>query len=254
MRNRIAIAAATAGLLFVFQGAAFGAAPTPPAYVSAAIADPHRPKTDTERDADRLPAIMLGFSGVKPGDKVAELIPAGGYATRLLSAAVGPKGHIYSINLNTLNDNIKAQIKPVTDDPAYANVSVSNQVLGELKTPEPVDMVWTSQNYHDFKNPGMFFADTVAMDKAIFAALKPGGLYIIIDHVAAAGSGTRDTGTLHRIDPETVKAEVLAAGFVLEGENKALGNPNDPHTDRVPGAAGVRDKSDKFYFKFRKPR
>jgi predicted methyltransferase len=173
MKHHIAIAAA--GMLFAFQDAAFAAAATPPAYVSAAIADSHRPKTDSDRDADRLPAIMLGFSGVKPGDKVAELIPAGGYSTRLLSAAVGPRGHIYSINLNTLNDNIKAQIKPVTDDPAYANVSVSNQVLGELKTPEPVDMVWTAQNYHDFKNPGMFFADTVAMDKAIF------------DHVAAAG-------------------------------------------------------------------
>jgi predicted methyltransferase len=254
MRHRIAIAGCVAGLLFALQGVGFGAPANPPAYVAAAIADPHRPKTDTARDADRLPAVMLGFSGVKPGDKVAELIPAGGYSTRLLSAAVGPTGRIYAINLNTLNDNIKAQIKPVTDDPAYANVSVSNQVLGELKTPEPVDMVWTAQNYHDFKNPGMFFADTVAMDKAIFAALKPGGLYIIIDHVAAAGSGTRDTGTLHRIDPETVKAEVLSAGFVLEGESKDLGSPNDPHTARVPGAGNIGDKSDKFFFKFRKPR
>jgi predicted methyltransferase len=100
----------------------------------------------------------------------------------------------------------------------------------------------------------MFFADTVAMDKAIFAALKPGGLYIIIDHVAAAGSGTRDTGTLHRIDPETVKTEVLSAGFVLEGESKDLASPNDPHTARVPGAGNIGDKSDKFFFKFRKPR
>ena len=256
MKNHIAIAGCAAAMLFAFQGAgaAFGAAATPPAYVSAAIADSHRPKSDTDRDADRLPAVMLGFSGVKPGDKVAELIPAGGYATRLLSATVGPRGHIYSINMNSFNDAIKAQIKPVTDDPAYANVSVSNQVLSELKTPEPVDVVWTSQNYHDFKNPGMFFVDTVAMDKAIFAALKPGGLYIIIDHAAAAGSGTRDTGTLHRIDPATVKAEVLSAGFVLDGESKDLANPNDPHTQRVTGAEGIRDKSDKFYFKFRKPR
>jgi predicted methyltransferase len=242
-----------AALLLACYGASLGAANVP-AYVVAAIADSHRPKSDTDRDVDRLPAIMLGFSGVKPGDKVAELIPAGGYSTRLLSAAVGTKGHIYAINLDTLNDRIKEQIKPVTDDPAYANVSVSNQVLGELKVPEPVDVVWTSQNYHDFKNPGMFFADTVAMDKAIFAALKPGGLYVIIDHAAAAGSGTRDTGTLHRIDPETVKSEVLGAGFVLEGESKDLANPNDPHTQRVPGAGNVNDKSDKFYFKFRKPR
>jgi predicted methyltransferase len=252
-KNRIAIAACAA-LLLALPGSSFGAPANPPAYVKAAIADSHRPKTDTDRDADRLPAVMLGFSGVKPGDKIAELIPAGGYSTRLLSAAVGPKGHVYSINLATLNDRIKDQIKPVTDDPAYANVSVSNQDFSNLKLPEPVDVVWTAQNYHDFKNPGMFFADTAAMDKAIFAALKPGGLYVIIDHVAAAGSGTRDTGTLHRIDPETVKVEVLAAGFVLDGESKDLANPNDPHTARVPGQGGIGDKSDKFYFKFRKPR
>src|SRR6202521_484283 len=107
MKHHIAIAAAAAGLLFAFQSAAFAAPANPLAYVSAAIADSHRPKTDTDRDADRLPAVMLGFSGVKPGDKVAELIPAGGYATRLLSAAVGPRGHIYSINLNTMEDKIK---------------------------------------------------------------------------------------------------------------------------------------------------
>lgn len=253
MKNRMVTAAFAAVFLLASHGASLGAANVP-ANVTAAIADSHRPKSDTDRDADRLPAVMLGFSGVKPGDKVAELIPAGGYATRLLSAVVGPMGHVYSINLNTLNDRIKEQIKPVTDDPAYANVSVSNQVLGELKVPEPLDVVWTSQNYHDFKNPGMFFADTVAMDKAIFAALKPGGLYIIIDHVAEAGSGTRDTGTLHRIDPATVKAEVLAAGFVLDGESKDLANLGDPHTARVPGPGNVNDRSDKFYFKFRKPR
>ncbi len=254
MKIRIALAVlAAAGSLALSGGASFSATPNVPAFVKAAIADPHRPKSDTDRDADRMPAVMLGFSGVKPGDTVAELIPAGGYSTRLLSAAVGPKGHVYAINLATLNNNIKAQIKPVTNDPAYANVSVSDQDFSNLKVPERVDVVWTAQNYHDFKNPGMFFADTVAMDKAIFAALKPGGLYVIIDHVAAAGSGARDTGTLHRIDPELVKKEVLSAGFVLEGESKALANAGDPHTARVPGQGGIGDKSDKFYFKFKKP-
>src|SRR4051812_32568612 len=182
MHRSFVTAIAAIALLALADSEGFGATPNVPDFVRAAVADPHRPAADKMRDADRQPIDMLANSGIKPGDKVAELIPAGGYSTRLLSAAVGPKGHIYAINLDTLNDNIKAQIKRVTDDPAYANVSVSNQVLGELKTPEPVDMVWTAQNYHDFKNPGMFFADTVAMDKAIFAALKPGGLYIIIDH------------------------------------------------------------------------
>ena len=225
-----------------------------PAFVAAAVADQHRPKSDTDRDADRLPAAMLTDSGIKPGYIVAELVPAQGYATRLLSAAVGPKGRIYSLNLAKFADRIKDQIKPVLNDPAYANVSVSDQDFTQLKLPERADVVWTSQNYHDFKNPGMFYVDTLAMDKAIFAALKPGGLFVVIDHAAAAGSGVRDTGAMHRIDAAVVKAEAKEAGFVLAGESKALANPNDPHTGRITGQGGVGDKSDKFFLKFRKPK
>lgn len=255
MTVRFAYAAVAAIALFAFApGASFGASTKEPAFVAAAVADPHRPKTDTERDADRLPAIMLAFSGVKPGDKVAELIPAQGYSTRLLSAAVGPRGHVYSLNLPTLPAGVKDQIKAVTADPAFANVTVSDQDFTDLKLPEPVDVVWTAQNYHDFKNPGAFLVDTPAMDRAIFRVLRPGGLYVIIDHVAAPGSGTRDTGTLHRIDPAVVKAEVTAAGFRLLRETNELGNPNDPHTARVPGQNGIRDKSDKFFLVFQKPR
>lgn len=245
---------AAVALLFLAAGAAAVAATTVPPFIAAAVADSHRPQADRSRDADRKPAIMLSLSGIKPGDRVAELIPAGGYSTRLLSAAVGPKGHVYSINLSTLNQRIKDQIKSVTDDPAYANVTVLDEDFANLTVPEKVDLVWTAQNYHDFKNPGMFYADTVAMDKAVFTALKPGGLYVIIDHVAAPGSGTRDTGTLHRIDPDVVKKEVMAAGFRLVSESSELGNPNDPHTARVPGQGGIGDKSDKFFMKFQKPR
>ena len=255
MKPRLAPAAVAAIALFTFATApGFSAPAKEPAFVAAAVADSHRPKADTNRDADRMPAIMLGFSGIKPGDRVAELIPAQGYSTRLLSAAVGPKGHVYSINLATIPQRIRDQIKPVTNDPAYANVTVSDQDLSDLKLPEPVDLVWTAQNYHDFKNPGAFFVDTQAMDRAIFAALKPGGLYVIIDHVAAPGSGTRDTGTLHRIDPAVVKTEVTKAGFKLLRETSALGNPNDPHTARVPGQGNIGDKSDKFFLVFQKPR
>ena len=256
MNLRLAFAAiAAAGLMtFSFDPSFAAPAANPPAFIKAAVADPHRPKSDTDRDADRLPLAMLGFSGIKPGDVVAELVPAQGYATRLLSAAVGPKGHVYAINIVTLAQPIKDQTKAVLADPYYSNVSYTEQSLSNLKVPEYVDIVWTSQNYHDLKNPGQFNTDTKTMDKAIFSALKPGGLYVIIDHVAEAGSGTRDTGTLHRIDPAIVKAEVLAAGFQFVGESKALANPNDPHTARVPGPGNVNDKSDKFFFKFRKPR
>ena len=247
MKMRITVAACAAGVLLASYGAAFGAANIP-ANVAAAVSDTHRPQSDTSRDADRKPAETLAYAGIKQGDKILELIPAQGYMTRLLSAAVGPSGHIYTVNLPTLNDRIKAATKPVLDDPAYSrNVTYLEQNFSELKAPEPVDVVWTSMNYHDFKNAGMFSADTPAMNKAIFAALKPGGTYIVIDHIAAPGSGTRDTQSLHRIDPETVKAEVLAAGFTLEGESNLLRN-TEPHTGHSD------DKSDKFFYKFRKPR
>src|SRR4051812_5161801 len=199
MHRSFVTAIAAIALLALADSEGFGATPNVPDFVRAAVADPHRPAADKMRDADRQPIDMLANSGIKPGDKVAELIPAGGYSTRLLSAAVGPRGHVYSINLATLNDRIKEQIDPVVKDPAYANVSVLNEDFEQLKLPEPVDIVWTAQNYHDFQNPGMFHADTAAMDRAIFGALKPGGFFVVIDHAAAPGSGARDSGSLHRI-------------------------------------------------------
>jgi predicted methyltransferase len=254
MTNRFILAAfVAAGFFALSHGPSLSAVADVPAFVKAAVADPHRPKSDTDRDSDRLPLEMLGFSGVKPGDTVAELIPAQGYSTRLLSAAVGPKGHIYAINLPTIIQRFKDQTKPLLADPNYSNVSYMEQDFSTLKLPEQVDAVWTAQNYHDFNNPGQDHADTDAMNRAIFAALKPGGLYLVIDHAAAAGAGKRDTQTLHRIDPAAVKAEVLAAGFEFVGESTALANANDPHTARVLGQAGIGDKTDKFYYKFRKP-
>ena len=224
-----------------------------PAFVRAAVTDQHRPDSDKRRDGDRLPLEMLSFSGIRPGNTVAELVPAAGYSTRLLSAAVGPRGVVYTVNIKALPQNVKDQTNALRADANYGNVHYSEQDFADLKLPEFVDLVWTSQNYHDFKNMGPFLNDTAAMNKAIFAALKPGGLYVIIDHVAEAGSGARDTGTLHRIDPELVKREVTAAGFEFAGESKALAN-DEPHTGRVPGAGNIGDKSDKFFFKFRKPR
>jgi predicted methyltransferase len=244
MSNRLGRLAAAVLLL---SPVAVWAAEKMPAYVTKAVTDSHRPDADTKRDADRAPAPALAFSGVKPGDTVAELIPGGGYMTRLLSAVVGPKGHVYAINWKAMPDRMKAALKPVTDDPAYANVSGLEVDPADFKVPERVDVVWTSMNYHDFKNMGALHADTAVLDKAIFDALKPGGVFILIDHSAEAGSGTRDTQTLHRIDPATVKAEVLAAGFKLDGQSDAQKNPADDHTKHSD------DKSDKMFFKFRKP-
>jgi predicted methyltransferase len=111
--------------------------------------------------------------------------------------------------------------------------------------------VWTSQNYHDLHNfPGV---DIAVFNQLVFDALKPGGIYLILDHAAEPGSGTRDTATLHRIDAETVKKEVLAAGFVLVGGSDLLRQPGDAHAVKVFDPS-VRGKTDQFILKFRKPK
>jgi len=246
MKRRYALAALASALLVSSYAVSLGAQAVPPA-VQNAVADMGRPQADKDRDAVRHPEAVLAASGIKAGDKVVELSPGGGYMTRLFSKLVGPSGKVYAANLPTFNERYAAGPIEVSKNPAYSNVTVVTQPYDMLKLPEPVDVVWTSENYHDFQNNGMFKTDTAAMDKAIFAALKPGGMYIVTDYPAAAGSGTRDTQALHRIDPEVIKREVTAAGFRLESESNVLANPGDNL-----GARSSQASSQVFY-KFRKP-
>jgi predicted methyltransferase len=227
-----------------------------PAYIAAAVADPGRPDEDKQRDANRKPAETLLFAGVKPGEKVVELVPARGYFTRILSKAVGPKGHVYALspprrpNAAPDSPDPVAATTAIAAEPAYSNVSVQAGSLAKISVPEPADMVFTALNYHDVHNvPNV---DMAAFNKSIFDALKPGGVFVVVDHAAAAGSGARDTSTLHRIDPETVKSEVLAAGFVLAGESKLLASSEDNHTLAVFDPS-IRGKTDQFILKFRRP-
>jgi predicted methyltransferase len=227
-----------------------------PAYITAAVADPNRPATDTKRDANRKPAETVAFAGVKPGDRVLELMPGRGYGyfTKILSKVVGPKGWVYSLIPSELDplfakNNIKI---PPPPDANFPNVSFLHIPLDKIVVPESVDLVWTSQNYHDFHNDEFGKPDMGAVNKGVYDALKPGGIYFILDHAAEAGSGTRDTDTLHRIDPAVVKKEVEAAGFVFAGESKVLHNPKDDHTKKVFDSS-IRGETDQFIFKFRKP-
>jgi predicted methyltransferase len=246
MKSRIVMAATAAALLM--SSAPVFAAQAVPADVSASIADTSRPQADKDRDPARHPAELLTFIGAKRGDKISELVPGGGYVTRLLAKVVGPTGHVYATNLPTLNDRFKTGVNPIIADSSYGNVTVVEQPFGELKFPEPLDVVFTSENYHDFQNMGMFKTDTNALDKAAFAALKPGGLYVITDYVSAPGTGTTQTQSLHRIDPAVIKQEVTAAGFVLDGESNAMMNPMDDLTKRSGQG------SSQIMLKFRKPR
>ncbi len=245
-----------AAALAVAVGAPRAVAASIPDNIAAAVADSSRPEADRQRDANRKPAEVLAFTGLKPGAQVAELLPGGGYFTRIISKAVGSSGHVYGLVPSPRADapadapDFAARVKVIAADPNYANVSVVVEPFSELKVPVPVDLVWTSQNYHDLHNlPGL---DLGVFNKLVFDDLKPGGTYLILDHRAEAGSGSRDTRTLHRIDPEIVKKEVLAAGFVFVGSSKLLERPSDSHKLKVFDPA-VRGRTDQFILKFRKP-
>ncbi len=165
-----------------------------------------------------------------------DLIPGGGYWTTLLAKAVGPGGQVYAIwptQYEAADGKQPADYRALVASPDYANVAVLEQSAAGFTTPQPVDLVLTSQNYHDYNDKFMGPVDLAVLNSAVFAALKPGGVYLVIDHVAAAGSGLRDTDTLHRIDPATVKAQVVQAGFRFVGESRLLANPQDDHTRTV---------------------
>jgi len=232
-----------------------GAQTTIPSYVAAAVDDPSR-SADASIDDRRKVAELTAFAGIKPGDKVLELIPGSGYFTRVFSKVVGPKGHVYTV----WPEPYDKESTPDSDNlrklallPGYANISVDIQPAAALTTPKPVDVVFTSQNYHDYPDKFMGPTDPAILNKAVFAALKPGGYYIIVDHAAEAGSGLRDTDTLHRIDPEIVKRQVTAAGFKFVGESEVLRNPEDDHKVKVFDKS-IRGHTDQFVFKFRKPK
>jgi len=220
--------------------------------VADAIANPARPESDRKQDADRKSVEILVFSGIKPGDRVADFIPGRGYVTRLFSTIVGRRGHVYAVVPNEMSERAVASVKEIADDPAYPNVTVLRESVNDFNAPEKLDMVWTSMNYHDLHNDFLGPANLSVLNKAVFNALKPGGVYLVMDHAAAADSGLRDTDTLHRIDPEVVRKEVLAAGFKLEAQSDILKNPGDDHTLKVFDPA-IRGKTDKFIYRFRKP-
>ena len=242
MRRTLVLALLSAGLAI---GGVAVAQPQPSTEaVSNAVADSARPEADKARDAVRKPAEIVAFAGVKPGDKVAEIAPGGGYYTRILARTVGPEGKIYALmpafaaNRPGGLDAINALAEQ------YGNVEVVVIDYAATELPEPVDLVWTTENYHDLAN-----GNVGEVNSWVFGALKPGGSYFVEDH-AAPGTGLTATSTLHRIDPASVKEQVGAAGFALEAESDLLHNPDDPHT---ANPREVKPTSDKFALRFRKP-
>ena len=226
-----------------------------PAYVARAVADPSR-GDDVNNDARRKVAELVAFSEAKPGDSVLELIPGSGYFTRVFSKVVGAHGHVYALwpePYDKVSHPDSDMMRKLAQDPGYGNIEVLVQPAASLSAPTPLDVVFTSQNYHDYPDEFMGPTDPALLNRAVFAALKPGGTYIVVDHVAEAGSGLRDTDTLHRIDPAIVRQQVTSAGFEFVGESSVLRNPKDPHKVKVFDPS-IRKHTDQFAYKFRKPK
>ncbi|MBD8882085.1 class I SAM-dependent methyltransferase [Rhodanobacter sp. 7MK24] len=246
-------------LAFALPAAALampGAPPgqTAPAYVTTAMNDPAR-GSDRDDDARRQMAAVMAFAEVKPGQKVLELAPGSGYWTRVFSAIVGPAGRVYTVWPDEMwkhSAKSYANWQKLVATAHYGNVSLLKQPAAELSAPAKVDLVFTVQNYHDYHDAFMGPVDMAKFDKLVYDALKPSGVFVVIDHVAPAGSGLADTDTLHRIDPAVVKKEVESAGFVFDGESDALRNPADSHTAKVFDPS-IRGHTDQFIYRFRKP-
>jgi predicted methyltransferase len=219
-----------------------------PDYVAKAVADPSRPKTDSVRDTLRAPGETLAFVGVKPGMTVAEFFPSGGYYTRMISDVVGPKGKVYGID-NPKWD--KGEDAKMAAEPGHANVSIQLVKFGEFNLPQKVDVVWTTQNYHDLHVAEYGPVDIADFNERVHEALKPGGIYFVLDHQANPGTDDAQIAKVHRIEKSQVVKEVTAAGFKLVGESNALHRTTDDHTKGSSDPA-IKSHTDQFMLKFQK--
>jgi predicted methyltransferase len=243
------------------SGASAARAPAPaslsgaiPAAIATAVADPARPQAERDRDAVRHPAEVLAFAGVKPGDKVGELLPGRGYFTHVFCRIVGASGHVYTLGFPPPSD------RPPPPDmgtpgqgnatPGCDNITAIVAPVAEATLPGGLDLVWTSENYHDLNGSRIPPGALEAFNKRIYAALRPGGIYMVEDHAANAGTTLAQSEPLHRIDPAIVRQQLEAAGFQYVGESSVLRNPADTR-DAPPFS--LQGKSDKFLLKFRKP-
>ena len=200
--------------------------------------------------AFRVPEV-IAFMGVKPGNRVADII--GGRLTGSLARAVGPTGIVYAIETAEIaraHPEVLGMMRALAVN--SPNIVISADPVS-APLPGKLDAVLIRQNYHDLYDKFMGPANVAAFNRAVFQALKPGGTYVVLDHVAAAGSGISATETLHRIDPARVRSDILAAGFKFDGESKILANPADNHS-KIVFDPSVRGKTDQFLYRFRKPR
>lgn len=224
----------------------------PASLLARALADPAR-AAQRAADARRHPAELVALADLKPGQRILDLIPGDGYWTRIFARIVGPRGRVYSVWPRAYASEAMGNVATLRQiAKQYGNVTVQVQPGPLLTAPEPLDVVWTSDNYHDYNDKFMGRPGSLAFARSAYRILKPGGLFIVIDHAAAAGHGLGDTETMHRIERAQVIREASAAGFRLVGESSALRNPKDPLNIPVFDPK-IRFRTSQFALKFRKP-
>lgn len=240
--------AALIALTLAAQEAPGSGAPDPVAHAA-------RPASDRARDVTRKPYEILDFAGVRAGWRVGEYMPGAGYFTRVLAERVGPAGRVWAYQpeeIIRLRPAFLTEIEAVAGEPAHLHVSVLTGPTRSFQAPEALDLVFTAQNYHDLYGPYAAAGTGAAFDQAVFAALEPGGVYLIVDHHAAAGTGLAGASALHRIEKAAVIRAVTAAGFEFEAESEILLSGQDDLAKDVFDPV-IRGRTSQFVLRFRKP-
>ncbi|HVY87810.1 MAG TPA: hypothetical protein VG942_03030 [Hyphomonadaceae bacterium] len=251
MKSQWRLYAVFAAAVLALSACATAPAPIP---TEQAMKDPRRPAEDVALDSQRQGAAVLDISGIRPGWKVADLMQGAGYFTRLFVAKVGPAGKVYAWSPDAF---MKAKPALYDDSLNVLQRAYPTQIVtmrssfDDLVFPEKLDLIFTSQNYHDLHMKVFPEGLAAEMNRKVYDSLKPGGIYLVVDHVA--NPDTADApNTVHRIDPAVLRKEIEAAGFKFDGESTALRRPADDHKLMVMNPA-IRGKTDQIIYRFRKP-
>jgi len=240
-------------LASIALAAASGASAKPADY-QPAVAFKGRPADAVAMDAGRHPAEVLDFMGLKKGMSAVDVLTGGGYYAEIMAQAVGPKGSVVAWEPQGFADRAKDKLDPLLA--REPNVKLITDFRMAMPA-DAYDFAMIHLNYHDFywesEKYGVVRTDPNQVLGVLYAAMKPGGIVAVIDHVGPAGDTRAVVDKFHRIDPETVKADFKRAGFVLDGESDMLRVSADDHTKNVFDPA-VRGKTDRFVFRFKKPR
>jgi predicted methyltransferase len=203
----------------------------------------------------KIVSELISFARIEDRATVIDIFPGDGDWTRLFADAVGPEGRVYAFvpaEVSHFPNDPVGKMRALANEPDRANIeAVSADIVTLTEVPQPVDVVWVHLFYHDLHTALMQARGGTAVEfnRAVHERLKPGGVYVIVDHAAVAGSGLDDTQTLHRIDPATVRHEVEAAGFVFDGESTVLARDEDPHSAKIFDPS-IKGETDRFAFRF----